>query len=261
MSFTQIEPSETLIEAFVQIYIKYIEQENKFDEIFNKIENVIKTAKEEIDKSGTTNIYCSNYKDTFINKLKEFKVIDNFDYSDIKDAAILLINHLLKIADTFTYTYLTNPYTCIQNYYEALIDNIKLIKETIKGKISSNPIKTVSSNPIQMVSNNTIEIMHKHIKNDPKVKDFIEYEKYISNIVDLDSNSNITLEQIIDILKEKYNEFLSISPIVFTQDIKNKIKKSVIEIVSIELQLQKNLKLKEYLPFTNAVNKFLNDAY
>ena len=51
-------------------------------------------------------------------------------------------------------------------------------------------------------------------------------------------------------------EFLFITNGYFTQEIKNKIKKSVIELVFAEIKIQKRLNLKKPLLVTNTLTEF-----
>lgn len=263
MSYTYITPPESLINLLTKIYVKNIEQENLFNDIFNNIENVIDTAKKDIENSEKTNIYCSNYKDTFINKLNDnnIKLKELFDDTNIKSAIHILIIHLLKIADTFTYGILTAPSTCILVYHKALVDQLEQIKQTILEKRIDNLYEYVANNP-KIKELIEIKEINKDIdaltNND--IQDKIDIQKLQDTLINIsDSNlDQITNDYVLNKLKTKYEEFLAISPQLFSPEIKNKIKKSVIEIIAIELNLQKKLNIKTSLPFTNVIKEFLN---
>ena len=241
MSYTETEPSDNVISSLTKIYTKYIKQINKFNDIFSILKNVIDIAKNNINQSGMTNIYCSNYKIMFINELKNFrlKLKSIFDQSDhdIKGATVVLIVDLLKIADTFTYTLVTSPSSCINTYHGALINRLDKIKQIILDK--------------------RIDNLYNHVANDPQIKEINKDIDILMKNIDITDITDITDDYVANKLKTKYEEFIAISPQVFTREIKQKIKRSVLELISIELNLQKKLNLKNSLPFTNAVKEFL----
>ena len=133
----------------------------------------------------------------------------------------------------------------------------------IKEKIKENSIpllfvqiKDVAKSEIEKIENIT------NVLNEEKQPDINidEIENYITETLDIPESNldtdELNTEYIINELTKKYNDFLSIKSINFTQEIKNKIKKSIVEIVLIESKLKKIYKQKKLLIFSKAIKEF-----
>ena len=270
MTFIHIEPSQQLLTKLFELYLKYIHdtnmQANKYELIFIELEKNINDSNIEIKKSYK--FFCENYKQIYITNFEKLKkeqedLFINLDTKiDFKLINIELITHFIDFAKQFKYDKSISLITCVENYYSELIKHLKYIK--------------------QFVKDNAIPVLYEHIKENIeqiKIKENIKQIENINNsilevenigenidkiigelnkLAEIPENISDDHKYLLNQLKEKYKEFLFITTNNFTQEIKNKIKKSVIEIVLIEIKLQKRLNLKKPLLITNAIKEFFD---
>jgi hypothetical protein len=289
MTFVYIDISENLLQNLSELYIKYInltqissDETNQVDPINstikpNKFNLLFDDISENINMSNIDNInsiFCSYHKKRYLNGLNELLKKDKKYLEMVKEykderpkklfsTKIELLEHLINFVNTFTYNSLTTSVEqCRTNYFKALnhhLEKIKtivteraipLIYEHIKGDIS----QIINAQDIEKIKENNLLLFED--KSAVSIQLSKELEKHISDMLEIPEEITDDEKYLLSQLENKYNEFLSITNKYFTQEIKNKIKKSVIQLVFAEIKIQKRLNLKKPLLVTNTLNKF-----
>jgi len=288
MTFVYIEPSESLLTKLSQLYIKYISvrqissddqnqigptelkiKTNKFNLIFDEIAENINMAN--LDNLNT--ILCTYHKQRYIDGLngiltkdkKFLKMIEGYQTQrtqEILTTKIELIEHLISFINTFTYNTLTSPDTCRTNYYLGLIGHITKLKDIVKDKAIPLIYENIKGDISQIINEQKIEKIKEAnmilLEDKSMVSNQLskELEKYINDMLEIPEEITDDKKYLLSELEKKYKEFLSITNQNFTQEIKNKIKKSVVELVFAEIKIQKRLNLKKPLLVTNTLTDF-----
>lgn len=296
MTFVYIEPSESLLTKLSELYIKYINVKqinsddknqiglididnekttNKFVLMFEEIQKNIGSAAFENMKANLCSSIKKRYLDDLTKPLKisestlaTLKSSTNQDNQNLQNAIkylktkIELIEHLIAFVATFNYSTLTSLDTCRSSFNMALLIHldkiqtivkeraIPLLYEHIKGDInqvivSQNIAKVEEANSVLMGEQTAVAI------NLSK-----ELEIHISSMLEIPEEITDDKKYLLLELENKYKDFLSITNQNFTQEIKNKIKKSVIELVFAEIKIKKRLNLKKPLLVTNVLTEF-----
>jgi len=288
MTFVYIEPSENLLKNLSELYIKYInvrqissdetnlvgsinsrEKTNKFNLLFDDINENINMA----NLDNINSILCTYHKQRYLDGLKELKK-DNKQYfetvKDYKDerpkklfsTKIELFEHLISFVGTFTYTSLTTSDKCRTNYYNALITHLQKIKDIVTERaipliyenIKEDISQVINAQNIEKIKENNLVLLED--KSAVSTQLSKELEKHIIDLLEIPEEITDDEKYLLSQLENKYKEFLSITNQTFTQEIKNKIKKSVIQLVLAEIKIQKRLNLKKKLLVSNTLTKF-----
>jgi len=286
MTFVYIEPTESLLIKLSELYIKYIGvkqissdetnpispiniKTNKFNLLFDNITENINIANLDNLKS----IICNNHKQRYLNGLKELLEKDKKYLETINDyknerpkkffsAKVELFEHLISFVSTFTYNNFTSAEQCRTNYYYALITHLEKIKNIVKDRaipliyehITGDIRQIINEQSIKKIKESNLILLED--KSAESIQLSKELEKHISDMLEIPEEITDDEKYLLSQLENKYKEFLSITNGYFTQEIKNKIKESVIQLIFAEIKIQKRLDLKKPLLVTNTLSKF-----
>lgn len=280
-------PDELFV-GLSEFYIKYInvrqdesntnvlpgQGQNKFNILFDQINKVIAMA----HADTLTNIplmcagYQTRYKEFFIAELKRLGA--GITLPPMLNLKKQFLKYMIDLIESIppiklpTYrTFTMSPVECGSGY--ALV--LPQIIEGIRGKIEKNAIpliygkikdvaKEEIKNEIEDIGT-IIEILDGDKKTEEIQIDQIK--DYITSTLGIDKQEldtkEFSFEYIRDELSKKYAEFLSIPTAKFDQETKNKIKKSVVEIILIETKLKKIYNPKKLLAFSKAIKEFYEE--
>jgi hypothetical protein len=290
MTFVYKEPSESLLIKLSELYIKYINvkqissdeinpvsyvnsrtKTNKFNLLFDDIAENINLSN--IDNLKSIIFTCISYKQRYINGLKELLEKDKKYFETVKDykderpkklfsTKIELFEHLISFVGTFTYSLTTSAEECKTNYYTALITHLEKIKDIVKDRaipliyehIKSDISQIINAQNIEKIKENNLVLLEDKYAVSKQLSK--ELEEHINTMLEIPEDITDDKKYLLSQLENKYKEFLFITNRYFTQEIKNKIKKSVIELVFAEIKIQKRLNLKKPLLVTNTLTEF-----
>jgi len=242
------------------------QDKNKFEVLFKQIEKIISNV---VDDTLKTKPYlCSGYqtryREFFDLELKNLE--KNSSLPKMLNLKKKLLAYMIEVINKInpdklsTYGYIVTPETCGIGYQPVLTQYLAKIKDKIKEnsiQLLFLQIKDVAKAEIEEIESIA------SVLNEEKKINIDEIKNYITETLDipessLDTSDELNSEYIINELTKKYNDFLSIKSINFTQEIKNKIKKSVVEIVLIEHKLKKIYNPKKQLLFSKAIKEFFD---
>ncbi len=271
---------DELFKELSEFYIKYInvkqdqansykknsEGANKFNVLFDQIQKVIEKVVDSIllNKPFTCQGYQTRFTQIFKAELDEINNRPKLPNMLMLKKKIIefIISLIEKIVPSRlpSYSLLSDAETCGSGYFIV----IPQIINDFKSKIEKNAIPLIYGK-IKDVAEEEIKNGIQEIDTvigvlDGEKKDDIgitQIKEYITEVLEIpDQTENISSENIVNKLTEKYSEFLNIPTANFDQEIKNRIKKSVVEIVLIELKLKKIYNPKNPLLFSKAIKEF-----
>lgn len=268
---------DQLFKELSEFYIKYIntkqsdnilegQDANKFNLLFWQIEKIISDVVK--DTLLTQPKLCSGYQTRY----KEF-FSKELSQAELNSSTILffnlkkqLIEFMLKVIEKTqpnqlpTYrTFSLDSKECGSGYQIVFLQLLNKIKEQIKNntvpliykelaKVTVNEIDEIEN----YITNENNQINQNNQNNQINQIENILNEKEAVNIESI--NSDYIMNELI----EKYNEFLNINTVNFNKKIKNKIKKSIIQIILIESKIKKIYNTKKEFIFTKAFDEFFN---
>ncbi len=274
---------DELFKGLSEFYIKYINVKqdetksvlpeqgaNKFNVVFDKIKELLGNAFNNTleKKPYTCKGYQTRYREFFEEELKKIKNMGKIP--KMLELKKQLIEHIIGVIEKITpdklptySTFSTNAETCGNSYYPLFLQIIDKIIEKIKNDAIAfmySKIKDVAKEEIKNEMEDVSSIVD-ILDGDKKSEEIAtnEIKGYIENILDISNqrlDKEITSKYIVDELTTKYNEFLNLQTASFNQEIKNKIKKSIVEIVLIESKLNKIYNPKRSLLFSKAIKEF-----
>lgn len=274
MTFVSIKPTESLMKKLSELYIGYIgikKEPNKFNIMFDEIEKNIEFASVE-----NMNTYlCASLKQRYLDGLTQLlerskttqitletgKKKDDLNLQNAKKylkTKIELIEYLINFINEFSYDTLTSVDACRISYYLALDRCLEQIKNTVKDNaipllyehITGDIRQVIDAEEIKKIEETNAILMGD--KKAESIQFLKKIETHFNMILDIPDDTKYLLSQ----LEKKYREFISIGNLEFSQEVKNKIKKSVILLVFAEIKIQKRLNLSKPLLVTNVLKKF-----
>jgi len=264
---------DELFKELCEFYIKYInvkqnksntdvlpgQDSNKFNVIFDQINTVLTNAFADTltKKPYTCKGYQTRYKEFFdaeLSKINKMSTIPQM-FNLKKKLIEYMIEVIQKINPEQLPTYSTfsiNSEACGSGYQPILVQILDNIKQKIKDNAVTFVYEKINDVAKEEI-NNTVSVLDR----EQKLEDIQNYISETLNIPNNELVDQVSSEYIINELSKKYNDFLSISEIAnFNQEIKNKIKKSIVEIVLIESKLKKIYNPKKSLLFSKAIKEF-----
>ncbi len=283
---------DQLFKELSEFYIKYIntkqsdnilegQDANKFNLLFWQIEKIISDVVKDtlLTQPKLCSGYQTRYKEFFSKELAQ---------AELNSSTILffnlkkqLIEFMLKVIEKTqpnqlpTYrTFSLDSKECGSGYQIVFLQLLNKIKEQIKNNtvpLIYKELKEVTINEIDEIENyitnenNQINQVNQINQNNQinqinqinQNNQINQIENILNEKEDVSPDS-INSDYIMNELIEKYNEFLNINTVNFNKKIKNKIKKSIIQIILIESKIKKIYNTKKEFIFTKAFDEFFN---
>jgi hypothetical protein len=243
-----------------------IQNANKFEFLFKQIEKIISNVVDDTLKKKPS--FCSDYQTRYKEFFQsELSIVEKNStkeqfYKIKKQLIAYMIGVIQKINPDQLPTYgnLVKAETCGIGYQPVLVQYLDKIKEKIKENslaLLFTQIKDIAKEEIKSEVEEIDNVVGILDGEKSEINEIDKIKHYISDILDIPySEIEVNSENIVNELTKRYNEFLSIQSNNFSQEIKNKIKKSVVEIVLIEYKIKKMYNPKKPLLFYKAIKEF-----